>query len=76
MDEAIDKWLKDDIIKLSPPGTLHNNTLTLAAKKDLQGNKTLWRVCIDPRPLNKHIPDDNFPMPPISDIIDGLAGCK
>ncbi|KAF9971009.1 hypothetical protein BGZ73_006103 [Actinomortierella ambigua] len=57
MDEAINEWLKDSIIKLSPPGTLHNNTLTLAAKKDLRGNKTFRRLSYlvadtrDKRPL-------------------------
>lgn len=73
-DEAVEKWLSDDVITLAPVGNVHNNTLTLAAKKDEDGNKTLWRVCLDPRPLNKHIPDDNFPIPLVNDIISRLAG--
>lgn len=73
-DETIDKWLRDDVITLAPVGNVHNNTLTLAAKKDSEGRKTLWRVCLDPRPLNKHLPDDNFPLPLINDIIARLAG--
>ncbi|KAI8596452.1 hypothetical protein EDD21DRAFT_285905, partial [Dissophora ornata] len=40
LDEAMDKWLQDDVITLAPAGNPHNNTLTLAAKKDLDGNKT------------------------------------
>jgi hypothetical protein len=73
IDEAVEKWLRDDVITLAPPGNPHNNTLTLAAKKDLEGNKTLWRVCLDPRPLNAHLPDDNFPIPLISDIMQRIA---
>ena len=74
IDETVAKWLKDDVITLAPVGNVHNNTLTLAAKKDLEGKKTLWRVCLDPRPLNTHLPDDNFPVPLISDIMQQIAG--
>jgi predicted aspartyl protease len=62
-DEQIEKWIKDGIIVKAPVGNPHNNTLTLAAKKDLLGRKTKWRVCLDPRPLNKLLPDDNHPVP-------------
>jgi hypothetical protein len=72
-DEAIEKWKKDDVITLAPVGNVHNNSLTLAAKKDAEGNKTLWRVCLDPRPLNKHLPDDNYPLPRITDILNRLS---
>ena len=73
-DEAVAKWLKDEVITLAPAGNPHNNTLTLAGKKDKDGNKTLWRVCLDPRPLNKEIPDDNYPIPLISEILGKLSG--
>jgi len=74
LDEAVERWLKDGVITLAPAGNPHNNTLTLAAKKDADGNKTLWRVCLDPRPLNAHLPDDNFQLPLISDIMQRIAG--
>jgi RNase H-like domain found in reverse transcriptase/Reverse transcriptase (RNA-dependent DNA polymerase) len=74
LDDAVEKWLHDDVITLAPTGNVHNNILTLAAKKDKKGNKTLWRVCLDPRPLNKLLPDDNFPLPLVADIIAKLAG--
>ena len=74
LDETIEKWSRDDVITLAPVGNVHNNTLTLAAKKDEEGNKTLWRVCLDPRPLNKYLPDDNFPLPLINELIARLAG--
>jgi hypothetical protein len=73
-DEAIAKWKKDNVITLAPAGNPHNNSLTLAAKKDAEGKKTLWRVCLDPRPLNKHLPDDNYPLPLITDILHRLSG--
>ncbi|GJJ71586.1 hypothetical protein EMPS_03936 [Entomortierella parvispora] len=73
-DEQVDKWLKDGVITLAPANNRHNNTLTLAAKKDLLGNKTKWRVCLDPRPLNKLLKDDNHPVPLISDILQQIGG--
>lgn len=51
-DEQVDKWIKDGVVTLAPAGNPHNNTLTLARKKDLLGKKTKWRVCLHPRPLN------------------------
>ena len=76
LDEAVEMWLKDDVITLAPAGNPHNNTLTLAAKKDANGEKTLFRVCLDPRPLNAHLPDDNFPVPLISEIMQFAGGNK
>lgn len=74
VNETVNKWLNDDVITLAPVGNVHNITLNLAAKKDENGDKTLWRVCLDPRPLNKELPDDNFPLPLVSDILTRLAG--
>lgn len=74
LDEAVESWLQDDVIMIAPAGNPYNNTLMLAAKKDLDGNKTLYRVCLDPRPLNAHLPDDNFPVPLISDIMNFAGG--
>jgi hypothetical protein len=73
-DEQVDKWIKDGVITKAPPGNPHNNTLTLAAKKDLFGNKTKWRVCLDPRPLNKLLPDENHPVHLISDNLQQKVG--
>ena len=44
LDDAVARWLEDDVITLAPAGNRHNNTLTLAAKKDANGEKTLYRV--------------------------------
>jgi len=73
-DEQVEKWIKDGVVCKAPAGNPHNNTLTLAAKKDLLGAKTKWRVCLDPRPLNMLLPDDNHPVPLISDILQQIGG--
>ena len=73
-DEQVEKWIKDGVVNLAPAGNPHNNTLTLTRKKDLLGLKTKWRVCLDPRPLNKLLPDDNFPIPLIADILLLIGG--
>ncbi|KAG0347442.1 hypothetical protein BGZ54_004923, partial [Gamsiella multidivaricata] len=43
IDATVDGWLKDDVITLAPVGNPFNNTLTLAAKKDAEGQKRLYR---------------------------------
>ena len=53
LDAAVEAWKKDDGIMLAPAGNRYNNTLTLAAKKDLEGNKMLYRECLDPQPLTR-----------------------
>jgi len=73
-DERVNKWIQDGVITKAPAGNPHNNTLTLASKKDLLGHKTKWRVCLDPRPLNKLLPEDNHPVPLISDILQQIGG--
>jgi hypothetical protein len=74
LDDAVKTWLEDDVIMVAPAMNPYNNTLTLAAKKDAEGNKTLYRVCLDPRPLNALLPDDKFPVPLISDIMNFAGG--
>lgn len=74
VDEQVQRWLDEGVVCLAPAGTPHNSPLTLAPKKDLNGNKTGHRVCLDPRQLNLHLPDDNFPLPLVSDIMNKIAG--
>ena len=74
LQEAIDKWLKDGTITKAPVNTAWNSPLTLADKKDANGNKTGKRPCLDTRHLNALLPDDRFPLPLISEIFHKLAG--
>jgi hypothetical protein len=38
-------------------------------------NTDVHRVCVDYTSLNKHSPNDAFPLPRIDQIIDSTAGC-
>jgi hypothetical protein len=39
-------------------------------------NMDVQRVCVDYTSLNKHCPNDPFPLPRINQIIDSTAGCE
>jgi hypothetical protein len=36
----------------------------------------IYRMCIDFTTLNKHCPEDYFPLPQIDQIIDSTVGCE
>lgn len=76
--EQILKWQDNGVVVEAPPGNRWNMPLLVAPKKDSQGNKTFEkvRVCIDPRPLNQVIPDDDYPVPIITDIFKRHQGFK
>lgn len=60
------------MITLAPAGNPHNNTLALAAKKDLDETKRSG-ACISIRDTTQcPLPDDNIPL--ISDIVQQIAG--
>jgi hypothetical protein len=66
-----------DTLTIIAPSTINspwNSALLIAPKKDIGGNRTGWRVCIDPRHINLLIPDANFPLPLIREILEKLAG--
>ena len=72
--EQIDKWLRTNRIRKAHSSTQWNLPLTVAPKKDLLGQKTAVRVCLDPRAINSILPDDNYPIPRISDLFEKLRG--
>ncbi|KAG1328484.1 hypothetical protein G6F62_008123 [Rhizopus arrhizus] len=75
MRDCVDTWLKDEVIEHAPPSSECNSPLTLAPKKDLQGNLTGYRPCLDPRLLNSIlISNDKQPIPKIDEIFDQLQG--
>ena len=43
-------------------------------KRDNAGNNKGWRICIDPRHINEMLPDVNYPLPKIEDILESLSG--
>ena len=74
--DQVKKWLSTARIKTASPSTQWNLPLTVAPKKDLLGNKTAVRVCLDTRAINTILPDDNYPIPRISDLFEKLRGFK
>lgn len=74
--DQVMKWLASHRIREAVPSTQWNLPLTVAPKKDLLGNKTAVRVCVDTRAINAILPDDNYPIPRISDLFEKLRGFK
>ncbi|KAG1121361.1 hypothetical protein G6F42_012503 [Rhizopus arrhizus] len=77
IQEQIEIWLANGTIEKAPVNTKWKSPLTLAAKKDSQGNKsdTNKRVCLDTRALNNILLDDDVQsLPHIPDIFHKLAG--
>ena len=74
--DQVMKWLASHRIREATPSTQWNLPLTVAPKKDLLGNKTAVRVCVDTRAINAILPDDNYPIPRISDLFEKLRGFK
>ena len=73
----IDRWLKTGKIMIAPPGCPYNNPITVAPKKDEQGNWTGFRVCLDVRKLNAAtLPGDQFQIPLIHTILSSHQGCS
>jgi transposase InsO family protein len=74
--DAIIEWLKNGTIFKLPKRSPFNIPLILVGKKDLKGNKTGFRPCLDPRHLNVLLEDDKFDLPLIKDIFQSLSGSK
>ncbi|CDH61104.1 hypothetical protein RO3G_16746 [Lichtheimia corymbifera JMRC:FSU:9682] len=74
IDAQIQKWLDDGAIVPAPVNTQWNSPLTLADKKDANGNKIGKRLCLDPRHINKFLEDDRYPLPTINEIFHALGG--
>jgi hypothetical protein len=73
---VIQRWYDVGIITLAPTGCEFNNPLTIAPKKDADGNFTGIRVCLDTRTLNSAlIVTDKFQLPHIPDILEIFGGC-
>lgn len=74
---VIERWLSANKIIRAPPGCPYNNPLTVAPKKDDNGQLTGFRVCLDTRRLNMALVDnDHFEIPMIRNVLDSLQGCS
>ena len=75
VDKTVKQWLKDGVIVPIEGHCPYNSTLTMAARRDLEGKILKHRICLDPRMLNKQLLDtDQFPLPKISDVHAKVAG--
>ena len=70
----VEKWLNQGVLVPAKPGVQWNFPLTVAPKKDLTGAKVDHRVCIDPTALNDILPDFNYPIPRIEDLLSKVQG--
>lgn len=74
--EVIKRWDGSGVLGLAPPGCEYNNPLTLAPKKNADGQLVGVRVCEDTRAVNAAQPSkDRFPLPHIPDILEIFGGC-
>jgi len=67
VDEQVDEWLRDKIIR--PSCSDYASPVVLVRKRD--GS---LRLCIDYRALNKKVIRDRYPLPLIDDQVDRLRG--
>ncbi|CDH60654.1 hypothetical protein RO3G_15169 [Lichtheimia corymbifera JMRC:FSU:9682] len=74
IDATIQRWIEEGVIMRAPENTAWNSPLTLADKKDAQGNKVGKRLCLDPRHINRHLKDDRYQLPTIKEIFHDLSG--
>jgi hypothetical protein len=73
--EQVEKWFKAGRIVKAPPGCQYNNPLTIAVKKDDQGNFAGIRVCLDVRALNAALlNNDRFLLPFIRGVLEMFGG--
>jgi len=70
----VERWLEQGIIEQAPVFSTFNTPIFAVPKKDDQGKPTLYRICLDYRSLNELLPNDNYPLPRITDIFQALSG--
>ena len=74
LNETIEKWIQAGVVVRCAEGSPFNSPMITVPKRDESGQKTGIRVCIDPRPINKIIEDDNFVVPLVTDIFARAEG--
>ncbi len=69
VDEKVASWEEAGVIERAPETCKNAFPLLCVPKKDAYGNKVDVRPCLDLRQLNQRLPDVNYPLPKIRDII-------
>ncbi|KAG1168619.1 hypothetical protein G6F70_009027 [Rhizopus microsporus] len=77
VQDQIDEWLENGVIKRAPANTEWNSALTVVKKNNAKGEITGYRVCHDPRHINALLKSiDRMPLPKISEIFEELKGAS
>lgn len=76
VDEQLEAWSETNRIVPSDPLTRWNSPLLVAPKKDLLGNKTQSRVCLDLRRINELIKPDSYGIPRVKDLFEKVSGFR
>jgi len=78
MNLALKDIVKEELQKILDVGLIYPishsewvSPLVLVPKKNWN-----WRICVNYRELNKAIKKDDFPLPFIDQVLDGLVGKK
>ncbi|KAG1450460.1 hypothetical protein G6F55_009674 [Rhizopus delemar] len=69
LDKQIEEWLESGTIKRTTINTSFNSPLLLVPKTNKAGEIVSHRVCADVRGLNRLLPDVNYPVPIVMDIL-------
>lgn len=75
LDQTVAKWIESGVVVRCKEGSPYNSPIMTVPKRDELGTKTGTRVCIDPRPINEILEDDNFLVPLVTDVFERTAGC-
>jgi hypothetical protein len=73
IDTKCDELQKPGFIVPCPKPWTHVQNICIAAKKDLEGNWTDSRMCIDYRPLNSETKTSTYPMVSVDDCLAKAA---
>jgi IS30 family transposase len=75
----LQEWLEAGIVEHCRPSGIHNSPLLVVPKNDSEGKPTKFRVCMDVRKINFHMPIqiNRFEVPNIQDILSRVTqkGC-
>jgi transposase InsO family protein len=77
MTEQVEKWLKEGFLEPADPHSDFNSPLIAVTKKDLEGKRTGWRICMDLRHINQLLTREGFAngrVPRIEELLARTRG--
>eukprot|EP00171_Calliarthron_tuberculosum_P006806 IDg6806t1 len=70
------RWLEAGVIERAPDDCGNSFPILCVPKKDAKGSKVDIRACVDLRRLNKRLPDNDYPLPKVQDILDEVGSAR